>query len=349
MNTCYFEGIDLPLAYREESQPAPEAIPDGHALIHLHYAALNHRDLWIRKGQYAKIKAPCVLGSDGAGFWLNPPAGQWPHHLGAISAQTPVVINPSLGWGNDPKCQSSSYEILGMPSNGTLAKWIVVPANQVYPLPVHLSLAEGAALPLAGLTAYRALFTRGQLQVGEKVLITGIGGGVAQMALMLAAAVGAEVYVSSSDEAKIMKAVANGAKAGANYHQDIWKKALLQQLQSHSNAGGFDLIIDSAGGPGFGDLVDLAASGGRIVVFGGTAGNYPDLQPAKVFWKQLSILGSTMGSDQEFRDMLALVAQHQLVPTIDQIFEWDAIEAAFERIESGQQWGKIVVQIRSEA
>jgi NADPH:quinone reductase-like Zn-dependent oxidoreductase len=207
-------------------------------------------------------------------------------------------------------------------------------------LPAHLSYEQGAALPLAGLTGYRAAFTRAQVQAGERVLVTGIGGGVALVTAQLCAARGAEVWVTSGSDDKLARAQALGLRGGANYNADSWVKDLLRQA-----GGPFDVIIDSAAGAAFNSLLDAAASGGRIVFYGGTLGAIPQLPPAKVFWKQLSILGSTMGTGQDFDDMLALVGEHRIVPVVDEVFALAQGEAALRRLERGQQFGKVVLQI----
>jgi NADPH:quinone reductase-like Zn-dependent oxidoreductase len=248
-----------------------------------------------------------------------------------------VIVNPGHSWGSNPSVQSKAFHILGLPNDGTCAEYVTVPAQYLHNKPEHLNTAQAAALPLAGLTGWRALFTRGQLKVGERVLITGIGGGVAQLMLPMAVATGAEVWVTSSSGEKLFRAVEQRARGGVVYTQPDWAKELAKA------SGGFDLIIDSAGGKGFSHLVDLALPGGRIVFFGGTQGLITDLPPAKIFWKQLSLLGTTMGSDAEFAEMLAFWHRHRLVPVIDQVFPLAEAQAAFDRLRAGQQYGKIII------
>ena len=207
-------------------------------------------------------------------------------------------------------------------------------------MPAHLSFEQGAALPLAGLTAYRAAFTRAQVQPGERVLVTGVGGGVALTAAQFCTARGAEVWVTSGSDEKLARAQELGAKGGVSYRAENWSKTLLQQA-----GGPFDVIIDSAAGAAFNYLLDLVALGGRIVFYGGTLGNITDLPPAKIFWKQLSILGSSMGSPQDFANMLALVTEKKLVPVVDEVLPLAEGEAALRRLEAGAQFGKIVLKI----
>ena len=334
MQALQLAAIHQPAALREVPTPTPGP---GEILVKLHAAALNHRDVWIQKGQYAGIKLPCTLGADGAGevaaYGENVPAD-------APAVGTRVLIYPGLRWGDNPRAQAKDFVVLGMPDPGTFAEYISLPAQYIFPLPTHLSFEQGAALPLAGLTAYRAAFTRAQVQPGERVLVTGVGGGVALTAVQFCAARGAEVWVTSSSEEKIASAQEFGANGGINYNAENWVKTLTQQA-----GGPFDVIIDSAAGAAFGTLLDAAAPGGRIVFYGGTLGNIPNVPPAKVFWKQLSILGSSMGSLQDFADMLALVAEKGLVPVVDKVFPLAEGEAALRRMEAGAQFGKVVLKI----
>ncbi|MDO7854317.1 zinc-binding dehydrogenase [Hymenobacter convexus] len=334
MHALQLDAINQPATVRDVPTPTPGP---GEILVQLHAAALNHRDVWIQKGQYGGIKLPCTLGADGAGEVAAHGAGV-PAEAPAVGAR--VLIYPGLRWGHNPKAQAKEFVVLGMPDPGTFAEYITLPAEYIRPLPAHLSFEQGAALPLGGLTAYRAAFTRAQVQAGERVLVTGIGGGVALLAAQFCAARGAEVWVTSSSDEKIARAQELGAKGGINYNAENWVKTLVQQA-----GGPFDVIIDSAAGAAFNSLLDAAAPGGRIVFYGGTLGNIPDLPPAKVFWKQLSILGSTMGSPQDFDAMLALVTEKQLVPVVDEVFPLAAGEAALRRMDAGAQFGKIVLKI----
>jgi zinc-binding alcohol dehydrogenase/oxidoreductase len=333
MQALQLDAIHQPAIVREVPTPTPGP---GEILVKLHAAALNHRDVFIQQGKYAGIKLPCTLGADGAGE-VAAHGPNVPADAPAVGAR--VLINPGLRWGTNPRAQARDFVVLGMPDPGTFAEYITLPAQYIRPLPAHLSCEQGAALPLAGLTAYRAAFTRAQVQPGERVLVTGVGGGVAITAVQLCVARGAEVWVTSSSEEKIARAQALGAKGGINYNAENWVKTLAQQA-----GGAFDVIIDSAAGPAFGALLDAATPGGRIVFYGGTLGNIPNVAPAKVFWKQLSILGSTMGTEQDFEDMLALVTEKKLVPVIDAIFPLAEGEAALRRLEAGAQFGKLVLK-----
>lgn len=314
----------------EVSAPVARA---GEAVIAVRAAALNHRDVWIKTGQYAGLKWPCIPGSDGAGVVLAVGPGDDAAWIGRE-----VIVNPALGWGDSEEAQGPAFNILGLPRDGTLAEQVAVPLSQLAEKPAHLLWEAAAALPLAGLTAYRALFSRAQLRAGERVLISGIGGGVALFALQFAVAHGAEVWVTSSSAGKIQRAVELGARGGFNYAEADWAKA--------AAAGGlFDVIIDGAGGAGFETLIDLAAPGGRVVFYGATRGNPPGFTLRKVFWRQISVLGSTMGSPADWAAMVAFVALHKLTPVISDQFPIEHVGEAFELMENGAQFGKIVVRV----
>jgi zinc-binding alcohol dehydrogenase/oxidoreductase len=328
------DAVHQPAIAREIATPTPAT---GEVLIKLRAAALNHRDVWIQKGQYAGIKLPCTLGADGSGEVAVLGEG-----VADLAVGTPVILYPGVEWGDNPKVQGRNFRVLGMPDPGTFTEYTTAAAAYVRPRPAHLDWVQAAALPLAGLTAYRAAFVRAQLQGGERVLVTGIGGGVALVAAQFCAAAGADIWVTSGNDEKLARALALpiGLRGGANYNAEGWAKDLTKRA-----GGSFDVIIDSAGGPGFEALVDAAAPGGRIVFYGGTQGNITSLTPGKVFWKQLSILGSSMGSLQDFDAMLAFVNKHQLVPLVDKQFALAEGEAALRYLAAGQQLGKVVLTI----
>jgi NADPH:quinone reductase-like Zn-dependent oxidoreductase len=317
-------------------QETPQPIPtQGQVLVKINAAAINHRDVYITQGLYPGVVTPIILGSDGTGEIVELGEGVDSNWLNQS-----VVLNPSIGWEDAPSVQPKEYQILGMPGNGCFAQYIAVDLKQVYKKPTHLSSEQAAALPLAGLTAYRALFSRAQLQKNERVLISGVGGGVALLACQLAIAAGADVYVTSGSEEKIAQAIALGAKGGVNYKEENWHKTLLKKAK-----GGFDVIVDSAGGDGFKYFLDLANMGGRIVFYGGTRGSFK-VNPQKVFWKQLSLLGSTMGNSKEFGQMLDFVAQTELIPVVDSVWTLEEGAAAFDHMDQGKQFGKIVFNIK---
>ena len=317
--------VDVP-----DPQPGP-----GEAVVRLGAAALNHRDVWIKSGQYAGLKWPCTPGSDGVGEVIATGDGVDHSWVGRE-----VIINPSFGWGEAQRAQGTQFQILGLPREGTLAEKIAVPVTQLSRKPPHLTIEEAAALPLAGLTAYRALFSRANLRAGERVLVSGIGGGVALLALQFALAAGAEAWVTSSSGEKIARALKLGAKGGFNYRDSNWTADALQA------PGQFDVVVDSAGGEGFPKLIDVTASGGRLVFYGATRGDAP-LPVRKVFWRQISLLGSTMGSPDDWSAMTAYVITHSLRPVVSAVFPMGRAAEAFGLMERGEQFGKIVVTIAS--
>lgn len=304
----------------------------GEVKVAIKAAALNHRDEWSRKGMYPNLKDGIILGSDGAGIVSEVGANVSESILGKE-----VIINPAMHWGDDQKAQSKDFEILGMPQNGTFAESVIVPFDRIHMKPPHLSWEEAAALPLAGLTAFRAISYRGNLQKGENLLVTGFGGGVAQFAAQFGLAMGAKVSVSSSSNEKLNKAKEIGIANTFNYTDSDWTSIAIQETE------GFDLIIDGAAGNPFNDLIEVAKPGGRIVFYGATLGNPEKLEARKVFWKQLNIMGSTMGSDDDFVSMLAFIAEHQIHPIVDQVFKFNDYLHAFDRMNAGEQMGKIVL------
>ncbi|MGH2346220.1 MAG: zinc-binding dehydrogenase [Chloroflexota bacterium] len=308
----------------------------GQVVVGLRAAALNRRDLYIRLGQYAGIKLPLIPGSDGAGQVLA--AGEGVSNV--IPGQD-VVINPSLHWGDDPRAQGPDWKILGNPDSGTYAQQVLVPAANVHPKPEALSWEEAAAIPLAGLTAYRALVTRGQVQAGQTVLIPGIGGGVSTFVLLFALRLRARVIVTSSSDEKLAHAAMMGAEAGFNYTSPDWVRA----VRDATSGAGPDLVVDGAAGETFNHLLDVARPGGRIVLYGSTLGLSPETVVRRIFWKQLDVLGSTMGSPEDFSAMLAMFADGMLRPEVDTVFPLAEAGAAQERMRTSAQFGKIVLSI----
>lgn len=330
MNAVILTNKNEPLKVEELEKPVLEK---GQALVKIKAAALNRRDFWIQKGQYAGLKFPIVLGSDGAGIVEAVFSDDQKSWLGKE-----VIINPGMNWGENEAFQSSDFTILGLPEHGTFAEYCKVDIGNLHLKPAHLNWEEAAAFPLAGLTAYRALFNRANLKKGDKLLIVGVGGGVSSFALLFANALGVDTYVTSSHSSKIDQAIAMGAKGGVDYTDPNWMAEL------KNKAGAFDVIIDSALGNGFSHHLDLCNSGGRIVLYGATAGNIPELNARIIFWKQLSILGSTMGSPKDFEEMLDFINQYQLKPVVDSVHTFENAEKAIRMMDNSTQFGKIVLK-----
>lgn len=320
------------MRYEEVSDPTPGP---GEVLIRLRTAALNRRDYFITHNQYPGVTLPTILGSDGAGEIAALGDG-----VDGLQIGQEVIINPSLDWGDNPRVSGPDFTILGSPKDGTYAEKIVVPAENVFPKPKHLSWEEAAAIPLAGLTAYRALVTRGRLREGEVVVVPGIGGGVATFLLLIASALGARVFVTSSSDEKLRRAIELGAAGGVNSSDENWAKELQKAI-----GGGADLCVDSIGGEVFPQLVRLTKPGGRIVTFGATRGPVPQLVMPFIFLKQLDILGSTMGNNEEFRQMVNLFEKHRIRPVLDRSYPLEQAAEALNRMKEGRQFGKIILKI----
>ena len=322
------------LSYEDVQDPEPGS---GEIVVRLRNAALNRRDVFVTQGMYPGAKPdalPIILGSDGSGEVAARGDG-----ADGPEEDAEVLINPALYWGDNPKFPGKNYRILGLPDDGTYAQFVKVPADHVFPKPSHLSHEEAAAIPLAALTAYRALFTRGQLKEGETVFVPGIGGGVATFVVQMAKAAGATVFVSSGEDEKIEKAKELGAEGGVNYNSEDWSKEL------KSMAGGVDLSVDSVGGDAFNNMIQLAKPGGRIVVFGATAGPASKVMTISIALKNLDVFGTAMGNAQEFGDMLEFYEKHELHPVINETFPLEEATAAQQHMEEGKGIGKIVLEI----
>lgn len=313
--------------------PTPEPGP-GQIRVRLHASAINRRDVWITLGQYPGIRPPCFMGSDGAGVIDRVGAG-----VAADCIGQEVVIYPAYDWGPNPRFPNPNFRVLGMPDPGTFAEFICVPAGHVLPKPDFFNWEQAAAVPLAGLTAWRALMTQGAAQAGETVLVTGIGGGVATFALKWAVALGAKVFVSTGSADKLAQARQLGAAGGVNYRDENWSRQLTEM------AGGIDVIVDGTGGSNFNACLSLLNRGGRLVVYGATAGKpTAGIDIVRLFFRQVHIIGSTMGSPDEFAAMLQFINQHRIEPVIDRVFRLEEAIAAHQYVLSAQQLGKVVLQ-----
>ncbi len=306
-------------------RPDPVAEP-GWTVVRLKAAALNWHDVLVRQGKYG-APLPHVPGADGAG-------------VDAATGEEVLVI-PSLWWGDDDAAPGPRWEILGDHRPGTYAELVRVPSECVVPKPSGLSWAEAAALPLVGLTTYRALFARARLQAGESLLVLGAGGGVATMAVSLAAAVGCTVVVTSSSEEKVARSRELGALDGVRYDDPGWPPA----AKALSPGGrGFDVVLDSVGT--WQQSIEALRPGGRVVVLGASRAERAELDVRPFYFGQFSLLGTTMGSPRDFAGLLTLLDKYAVAPPlVDRVFPLDRAADAHRHLESGAGFGKVVLEI----
>ncbi len=315
-------GPDV-LRYEDVEEPAPGP---GEVLLRLRAASLNHLDLWLRRG-LPSVPKPRILGADGAGDVAALGQGVEGFELGAR-----VVLNPGLDDGG---------RIVGEHMDGTHAELIALPADYVHPIPDGLSYEEAAAFPLVFQTAYRMLVTRAELRPGEWVLVWGVGAGVATASLAIAKALGARVIVTSTSEEKLARARELGADAA--FRTDDADVPL--EVQTVTEGRGVDVVVEHVGEATWKTSLQVVRPGGRVVVCGATSGPNPPANLHRIFWKQLSILGSTMGTREDFRAVYELVAAGRVRPVVDRVFPLSEAAAAHEYLESSRQFGKVVLEI----
>lgn len=316
---------------------------EGEVLVQIKAAALNHLDLWVRQGLPGMpVAFPHILGSDGAGVIAEADPG-----TSGLKVGDPVVINPSVGCGRCEFCRAGEesecirYGILGENLPGTMAELAAVRADHVHPLPRGLSFEEGAAFSLVFLTAWRLLVTKGRIHAGQDILIHGGGGGVATAALLIARLHGCRVLVTSSSGEKLARARELGADHVINYReQDV-----AAEVARFTGKRGVDVVLDNVGAATWRISIETVRKGGRIVTCGATTGPHPETDIQRIFWKQMTICGSTMGSAEEYRQVWRLFDQGRLHPVIDAVYPLEKIREAQARMEKAQQFGKIVMTL----
>ncbi|MCY7768021.1 zinc-binding dehydrogenase [Bacillus inaquosorum] len=307
-------------------QAVPSKKPGyGEVKVKLKSAGLNHRDLFLMNNK-SERDPHVILGSDGAGIIEEVGEG-----VKNVAVQTEVIIFPTLNWDlteNVPPVP----EILGGPSDGTLAEYVIIPSQNAIKKPSYLSWEEAGVLPLSALTAYRALFTKAQLKKGEHLLIPGIGSGVASYALFMAKAIGAKVSVTSRSEEKRKKAL----QLGADYTFDSYSN-WDEQLQGEKA----DVVLDSIGPALFSEYFRHVKPNGRIVSFGASSGDDLSFPVRSLFFPQINVLGTSMGSCEEFHNMLAFIEKHKLRPVLDSTYPLEKAFEAYTRMQEGRQFGNI--------
>jgi NADPH:quinone reductase-like Zn-dependent oxidoreductase len=304
---------------RFEDAPDPEPGP-GEVLVRLRAASLNHLDLWIRKG-LPSVPKPRILGADGAGTRED--------------TGDAVVINPGIE-------RDSRIDVVGEHMDGTHAELVVVPERNVYPLPEGVSFEEAAAFPLVFETAYRLLVTKARLAAGEWVLLWGIGSGVGTAGLAIAKALGGRALVTSSSDEKLARARELGADATVNHATGDVAAA----VKEATDGVGVDVVLEHVGEATWQTSLQAARPGGRIAVCGATSGPNPPAALHRIWWKQLTIYGSTMGAKEDFEGAYELVASGRARPVVDSVLPLAEARAAHERLEAGEQFGKIVFSVR---
>ena len=334
-------GLDE-LKFRDDL-PVPELASADDVRVRVRAAAINHLDLWVVEGvPGVRITPQWVLGSDCAGVVdaVGPAVTN-------VSIGDHVVLNPGVSdrtceyclTGDNPLCLK--YGILGEHRPGVLADFVVVPAANVHAIPAGLTFSTAAAFPLATLTAWRMVVSRAQVTASDQVLIRGIGGGVALASLQIAKSIGARVWVTSGSDAKLERARVLGADETINHHTtDVAK-----DVRARTGKRGVDVVIDCVGEATWSSSLGSLGKRGRIVTCGGTSGPRLETDVRRLFWNQWTIMGSTMGSDAEFAAIVGELREGRLYPPVDSEFPLEEGRRAFERLQSGQQFGKVVVTV----
>lgn len=326
--------------------PAPERGPRD-VRVAVRAVALNHLDLWVRRGlPNLSLPLPHVGGSDVAG--VVDAVGE---EVGNVQAGDEVLVNPSLPCRHCPECRTGEtplcrhYRILGEHVPGGLAEYVVVPADRVHPKPGRLSFVEAAAVPLAFQTAWRALITRAAVKPGEDVVILGASGGVATAAVQIARLAGARVIAVTSSAERASAVEALGAEVVIDRTVEPWSKAAWLA----TGRRGADVVVENVGQATWHDSLRTAARGGRIVTYGATTGPTAETDIRYIYWKQLSILGTTMSTDAEFEQVLRLVDRGELKPVVGQVLGFEQAARAHAVLEAGDVIGKVVLAVGAQA
>jgi len=333
MKALLLETTDGPEAVRvtDVETPEPKA---GEVRVAIKAASMNHREMWISRGLYPGMVVPCTMGCDGAGVVDMIGEG-----VSGVSAGDEVVIYPGRDWGPNRHAPQAEFGLLGMPHSGTIAEYICVPAENLAPKPKGMGWEEAASTVLTGLTAWRALMFKGQLQPGDTLLISGVGGGVATFGLAFAVALGAKVYVTGESEEVIERAKEMGAVDGLLFTDPEWRKKVGKMT------GGIDVVLDGAPAPSYANYARAINPGARIVIYGSTAGDKFEVTATGIFLKSASIVGSQVGDPQDFRDMLSFIEKHNIRPVIEKTFPLDEADKALVYLEKEHKFGKVAITI----
>jgi len=328
------------IEYGDITEPSPL---EDEVLINVKYAALNHLDIWVRMGiPGIKVGFPHILGSDGAGI-----VEECGKNVSSFKKDDKVLINPGISCGTCEMCRKGehseckTFHLVGEHINGTYAEYVKVPASNVHPIPGKLTMMEAAAFPLTFLTAWRMLVTKAKIKAGETLLIVGIGGGVATACLQIAASTGLKIIVTSGSSEKLKKSGNQEVLTGINYREED----VLKKVREITSGQGVDIVFDSVGADTWDISLKCLNKGGRLVTCGATSGGMANTDIQRLFWNQISIFGSTMGTRSEINELLNYMETSGTKPVIDKCFSIkDAVDAQ-RYMEDKKQFGKILIEI----
>ncbi|HEU4881670.1 MAG TPA: zinc-binding dehydrogenase [Longimicrobium sp.] len=339
MRAAIFHEHGGPEVVRIEQVLRPDP-GDGQVLVQVRASAMNHLDLWVRRGIPIETTMPHIGGSDIAGVIAEVGAGVDEARVGER-----VVINPSLWCGRCPQCARGEesmcvrFRIQGEHTDGGFAEFVLADADHVYRIPDEMPFEEAAAIPISYMTAWRALVSRAALKPGEDVLVIGASGGTALAAVQIARLMGARVFAVTKGAEKVERLRELGADVVYDRAETDWSKAVYKDTGKR----GVDVVVENVGGPTWAGSVRALANGGRLVTYGGTAGPKVELDLRGVFWRQIQVIGTTMASRGEFEDLLRVIFAGRLKPIVDSVLPLDEARLAHERLEAGGQVGKIVL------
>jgi NADPH:quinone reductase-like Zn-dependent oxidoreductase len=339
MRAAIFHEHGGPEVLRIEQVARPRPGP-GHVLVQVRASAMNHLDLWVRRGIPIETTMPHIGGSDIAGVVAEVGEGV---DAGRIGER--VVINPSLWCGRCRECgrgehsMCERFRIQGEHTDGGFAELVAAEADHVYRIPDEMGFEEAASIPISYMTAWRALVTRAALKPGEDVLVIGASGGTALAAVQIAHLVGARVFAVTKGAEKAARLEELGADVVYDRGEEDWAKAVYRDTGKR----GVDVVVENVGAATWAGSVRSLARGGRLVTYGGTAGPKVELDVRGVFWKQIQVIGTTMANRGEFEDLLRVVFAGRLKPVIDSVLPLDHVREAHERLEAGGQFGKVVL------
>lgn len=338
MHAAIFHEFGSPEVIRYEEVPDPPVAP-GEVLVEVRAAAMNHLDLWVRKG-LIDVPLPHIGGADIAGVVRESPQGS------AFTPGTRVVVNPLLFCGVCRECRRGEVSLcvrkrlIGEHVNGGFADLVAVPSANLSPIPDHIDFRTAACLPVSYQTAWRAIVTRGNVQPGDDVLVVGASGGTAIAAIQIALLAGARVHAVTSGPEKVERVRALGAEFVYDRDKVDWSREAFR----NNGRRGVDVVVESVGAPTWEKSVRALAPGGRLVTYGATAGHLPELDLRRLFWHQTQLIGTTMASLAEFDAMLRAVREGRLRPVIDSVLPLAEARQAHQRLEAGEQFGKIVME-----